>query len=170
MRPPGTMLRLSQRSTPARSLWVRCSSTAQTQSATSSEFTSSPPPSSDDKKSSLSRPSNWKTRRPYINPERPRQWNRPLAPGVLPAFDDAHLARVVLEFAGKGRRRRPSGEAAADDGDAREAVHGGGAARQFAATKSSCVGIAAAVWAMSAFTFRRRRLVSSTSRLSTRGS
>ena len=89
MRPPGPMLRLSQRSTPARSAWVRCSSTTQTQSATSSESTSSPPPSSDDKKSSPSRPSNWKTRRPHINPERPRQWNKPLAPGVLPAFDEA---------------------------------------------------------------------------------
>jgi len=81
------MLRLSQRSTPARSAWVRCSSTTQGQPAAPSESISSPPPSSDDKKPSLSR--NWKTRRPHINPERPRQWNRPLAPGVLPAYDEA---------------------------------------------------------------------------------
>ena len=82
------MLRLSQRSTPARSAWVRCSSTVQAEPPTSSESTSAPPPS-DDKKTSPSRPTNWKTRRPYINPQRPRQWNRPLAPGVLPAFDEA---------------------------------------------------------------------------------
>jgi large subunit ribosomal protein L35 len=79
------MLRLSQRSAPVRSAWARCSSTAQAQPPTS-EPTSEP---SDDKKTSPSRPGNWKTRRPYINPERPRQWNRPLAPGVLPAFDEA---------------------------------------------------------------------------------
>jgi len=89
MRPPGPMLRLSQRSAPTRSVWVRCSSTTQARSATSPEPASFPPPSSDDKKSSLSRSVNWKTRRPHINPERPRQWNRPLAPGVLPAFDEA---------------------------------------------------------------------------------
>lgn len=83
------MLRLTQRSTPARSAWVRCSSTTNTQPTTSSEATSSSPPPSDDKKTSPSLPSNWKTRRPHINPERPRQWNRPLATGVLPAFDEA---------------------------------------------------------------------------------
>jgi len=83
------MLRLSQRSTPSRSAWVRCSSTVQAQPPTSSESTTSPPPSSDDKKVPLPRSGNWKTRRPHINPERPRQWNRPLAPGVLPAFDEA---------------------------------------------------------------------------------
>jgi len=83
------MLRLSQRSIPARSAWVRCSSTAQGQPATSSKSTSSPPPSPDDKNPSVSRSGNWKTRRPHINTERPRQWNRPLAPGVLPAYDEA---------------------------------------------------------------------------------
>ena len=83
------MLRLSQRSTPARSAWVRCSSTTQTQSATPSNPISSSPPPSDGKKTPLSRPSNWKARRPHINPEKPRQWNRPLALGVLPAFDEA---------------------------------------------------------------------------------
>lgn len=82
------MLRLSQRSTPVRSAWVRYSSTTHTQPTNSSESASSPPPP-DDKKTLPSRPSKWKTRRPYINPERPRQWNRPLAPGVLPAFDEA---------------------------------------------------------------------------------
>jgi large subunit ribosomal protein L35 len=82
------MLRLSQRSTPARSAWVRCSSTAQGQ-PTTSEPTPPPQPSSDDKKPSPSRSVNWRTRRPHINPERPRQWNRPLVPGVLPAYDEA---------------------------------------------------------------------------------
>lgn len=88
-RPPGPMLRLGQRSSPARSAWVRCGSTTQAQPTISPESTSSPPPPSDDKKASLSRPGNWKTRRPHINPQKPRQWNRPLAPGVLPAFDEA---------------------------------------------------------------------------------
>lgn len=83
------MLRLTQKATPVRSAWARCSSTAQAQPTTSTK--SAPPslPPSDDKQSPPSRSGNWKTRRPYINPERPRQWNRPLAPGVLPAFDEA---------------------------------------------------------------------------------
>ena len=83
------MLRLNQRSIAARSAWVRCSSTVQGQPTTSSESTSFHPPSSDDKNSPLSRSGNWKTRRPHINLERPRQWNRPLAPGVLPVYDEA---------------------------------------------------------------------------------
>ncbi|EPQ61180.1 PEBP-like protein [Gloeophyllum trabeum ATCC 11539] len=29
------------------------------------------------------------TRRPFITLDRPREWNRPLAPGVLPAYDEA---------------------------------------------------------------------------------
>jgi large subunit ribosomal protein L35 len=29
------------------------------------------------------------TRRPYINLQRPREWSRPLAQGVLPAYDEA---------------------------------------------------------------------------------
>ena len=83
------MLRLSQRSTPVRSAWVRCSSTVQSQPVTSSDTTSPLPPSSGDRESLPPRPGNWKTRRPYINPERPRRWNRPLVPGVLPAYDEA---------------------------------------------------------------------------------
>jgi len=83
------MLRLTRKSTPVHSAWARCSSTAQVQPTTSTRSTSPSPPPSDDKKPPLSRSGNWKTRRPYINPERPRQWNRPLAPGVLPAFDEA---------------------------------------------------------------------------------
>ena len=83
------MLRLTRRSTPVRSAWARCSSTAQAQPTTSIEPAPPSPPSSDDKKTPPSRSGNWKTRRPHINPERPREWNRPLAPGVLPAFDEA---------------------------------------------------------------------------------
>ena len=94
-RPPGPMLRLSQRSTPARSAWIRCSSTAQSQPPTSIKSTPPPSPLSDDTKPSPSRPGNWKTRRPHINPERPRQWNRPLASGVLPAYDEA--LRYILQ-------------------------------------------------------------------------
>ena len=83
------MLRLSPRSTLVRSAWVRCTSTTPAQSVTSSDTNSSPLPLSDDKKTPLPRPGTWKTRRPYINPQRPRKWNRPLAPGVLPAYDEA---------------------------------------------------------------------------------
>lgn len=83
------MLRLSQRSTPARSAWVRCGSTAQNQPVTTSNPTSPLPPSSNDGEPVSPRPGGWKTRRPYINPERPRRWNRSLAPGVLPAYDEA---------------------------------------------------------------------------------
>lgn len=84
------MLRFSQRSTSASSVWIRYASTAQTHPTASSNPNSSPPLSSDNNKTLLSRSGTWKTRRPYITPERPRQWNRPLAPGVLPAFDEAH--------------------------------------------------------------------------------
>ncbi|OBZ80101.1 54S ribosomal protein L35, mitochondrial [Grifola frondosa] len=37
----------------------------------------------------------WPTRRPFISLERPREWNRPLAKGVLPAYDFAlrYIAR-----------------------------------------------------------------------------
>jgi large subunit ribosomal protein L35 len=80
------MLRLVQRTTPPRFAFVRSNSTTQPRSSIPSPPTSSSP---DDKKTPLSRPGTWKTRRPHINPESPRQWNRPLAPGVLPAFDEA---------------------------------------------------------------------------------
>ncbi|KAF9785946.1 phosphatidylethanolamine-binding protein [Thelephora terrestris] len=83
------MLRQSQRSLPARSAWVRYTSTAQSQPETTSGPNVSSPPLSGDRKTPPSRPGTWKTRRPHINPEKPRQWNRPLAPGVLPAFDEA---------------------------------------------------------------------------------
>lgn len=79
------MLRLVQRPTPARSAWVRSNSTAQARPPISSEL-SSP---SDDKTTPLPRSGTWSTRRPRINPQSPRQWNKPLALGVLPAFDEA---------------------------------------------------------------------------------
>lgn len=78
------MLHLRPRSTLVRSACVRSNSTIQAQSTASSKNHSIPP---EEKKLPLSR--SWKTRRPHINLERPRQWNRPLAPGVLPAFDEA---------------------------------------------------------------------------------
>lgn len=83
------MLRLTQKVTPVRSAWARCSSTAQARPTTSTESALLSSPPSDDKKTPPSRSGDWKTRRPYISPERPRQWNRPLARGVLPAFDEA---------------------------------------------------------------------------------
>lgn len=79
------MLRLVRRSSTPRSAWVRFSSTTQPLLPASSD----PISPSEDKKTTPSRPGTWKTRRPRINPESPRQWNRPLAPGVLPAFDEA---------------------------------------------------------------------------------
>jgi large subunit ribosomal protein L35 len=83
------MLRLSQRSAPARSAWVRYTSTVQAQPTIPSEADSHSSLPSDDKKLPPSRSGTWKTRRPHINPEKPRQWNKPLAPGVLPVFDEA---------------------------------------------------------------------------------
>lgn len=88
-KPSGSMLRHCQRPIPARSAWVRHTSTVQTQSTASYGPDPPPSPPSDDKRPRPSRPRTWKTRRPYINSEKPRQWNRPLAPGVLPAFDEA---------------------------------------------------------------------------------
>ncbi|EIN13222.1 PEBP-like protein [Punctularia strigosozonata HHB-11173 SS5] len=38
------------------------------------------------------------TRRPHISPQRPREWSRPLAPGVLPAYDEA-LRYIVWDSA-----------------------------------------------------------------------
>lgn len=35
------------------------------------------------------RPRRFPAKRPSINLKRPREWNRPLAPGVLPAYDEA---------------------------------------------------------------------------------
>ena len=79
------MLHLVQKSTSPRSACVRFISTVQPRSSTSSKSNSP----SDDKTTPPLRPGTWKTRRPHINPKSPRKWNRPLALGVLPAFDEA---------------------------------------------------------------------------------
>ena len=100
------MLRLIQRSPTPRSIWIRSNSTAQTRSSPSFGPASPSAPPSDNKKTSLSRSATWKTRRPHINPASPRQWNRPLAPGVLPAFDealryirqDSHALRAEVQY------------------------------------------------------------------------
>lgn len=110
------MLRLSPRSTLVRSAWVRRTSTTRAQPATSSDPKSSPPPLSDDKKTPLLRPGTWKTRRPYINPQRPRKWNRPLASGVLPAYDealryicqDSHALRAETQYTRSALREAES--------------------------------------------------------------
>ena len=109
------MLRLTHRVIPVRSAWVRCSSTAQTQPEPSPESTSPSPLPSDDKKPSPSLPSKWKTRRPHITPERPRQWNRPLAVGVLPAFDEA--LRYILQDSHTLRAEAQSNRSALQDAE-----------------------------------------------------
>ena len=60
---------------------VRLASTAATLQAASSTAPDASP--------TKRRPRPLKTRRPKISLEHPRQWKRPLAYGVLPAFDEA---------------------------------------------------------------------------------
>ncbi|TFK47931.1 PEBP-like protein [Heliocybe sulcata] len=68
---------------------------AEAQTAATSEgsqSTPSPPAEGERKTQGRTKGQNnrpFQTRRPFITLDRPRQWNRPLAPGVLPAYDEA---------------------------------------------------------------------------------
>ena len=65
------------------------SSSATTDASTDSGDTQPLPTSPAKRKTQGRRNPRYSPIRPSINPERPREWNPPVAPGVIPAYDEA---------------------------------------------------------------------------------
>jgi len=55
------------------------------------------------------------TRRPYISLERPREWRRPLAPGVLPVYDEA--LRLIFDDSRRIQREAQALQAQLESGE-----------------------------------------------------
>jgi len=55
------------------------------------------------------------TRRPYISLERPREWRRPLAPGVLPVYDEA--LRLIFDDSRRIQREAQAVQAQLESGE-----------------------------------------------------